>query len=126
MELTLHTETTIDSCHKLEGYDGVCSRLHGHSWFVEMWFKGDSTLVDKVGILVDFGIVKELKNMLDHQYLNNVVWINPTAENLTQWIIEWLRKRLYINQKLKDSIKIKVRLYETVVGKSTWCEAGDF
>lgn len=122
MELTLHTETTIDSCHKLEGYDGKCCQLHGHTWKVELWFKGDTINLDEVGILVDFGIVKELKEMLDHKYLNDVIKKNPTAENLSQWIYAWLDEKLGLHH---TTIRHKVRLYETAVDKLTWCECGE-
>ena len=121
MDLTLHTEVTIDSCHKLDKYDGKCANLHGHTWKVELWFKGSSLETDDVGILVDFGIVKELKELLDHKYLNDVIQKNPTAENLTQWIYYWIKDRIKNN-----NIKQKVRVYETAVDKLTYCEAGDF
>jgi len=127
MILTLHTETVIDSAHQLKGYKGICSRVHGHSWLVELWFRGSNQYLDEVGILVDFGIVKELKEVLDHKFLNDVVDVNPTAENLSVWVYDWLHNRINDeNQKLKQRVEIKVRLYETVVGKKTYCECGDF
>ena len=122
MILTLHTETIIDSAHRLDGYKGICERLHGHSWQIELWFRGDSKNLDEVGILVDFGVVKELKEILDHRVLNEVVNVNPTAENLCMWIYEWLQNRLDEQRR----IEVKVRIYETVVGKETYCECGDF
>jgi len=122
MELTLHTEVALDSCHRLEGYDGKCKNLHGHTWFVEIWFRGDSKLKDEVGIMVDFGIVKELKEKLDHKNLNEVLSFNPTAENLTEWIYDWLHTKFHPGQ----NIGVKVRVYETAVDKKTYCEGGDF
>jgi len=120
MELTLHTETTIDSCHQLVGYNGKCKNWHGHTWLVKVWFKGDSKLVDDVGILVDFGIVNEVKEWLDHKKVNDVIQGNPTAENISQIIYN------YIKDKIKEGIKVKVRLYETAVLKKTYCECGDW
>jgi len=119
-ELTLHTEVTIDSAHKLEKYDGKCATLHGHTWKVEVWFKGHPSLRDEVGILVDFGIVKEIKEHLDHKYINDVIRMNPTAENLTQYIY------MFIKDRIKKGIRVKVRVYETCVDKITYCEGGDF
>jgi len=119
MDLTLHTETTIDSCHHLVGYKGKCANIHGHTWKVELWFAGDDDDIDDVGILVDFGIVKELKELLDHKDLNKVIKKNPTAENLTMWIYNWL------DRKLDEVIAIKVRVYETAVDKLTYCETED-
>lgn len=121
MILTLHTETVIDSSHQLVGYKGKCAFLHGHSWLLECWFRGDDSECDKVGILVDFSIVTKIKEQLDHTYINKVVKHNPTAEFLSKWIYKQLKK--LINNK---EIQVKVKLYETAVGKMTWCELGDF
>ena len=120
MRLTLHTETFIDSCHRLDGYNGKCKNLHGHTWKIECWFRGDSSLKDKVGILVDFGIVKKIHDKLDHLNLNDILGYNPTAENLTEWIYKNIKKNI------DKKIKLKVRVYETAVGKETYCEGGDF
>lgn len=119
-KILLHTETTIDSCHHLVGYDGKCKNPHGHTWLVEIWFQGEPELKDKVGILVDFGIVKELKEWLDHKDLNEEISVNPTAENLSEVIYNHLKEKVH------EDIEIRVRLYETAVGKETWCEWGDF
>ena len=120
MKLTLHTEVAIDSAHYLEGYNGKCAHMHGHTWKIELWFKGDSSLKDNVGILVDFGIVKELKELLDHKVINIEINQNPTAENLTEYIYK------YIKSKIDKQIQVKVRVYETYVEKKTYCEGGDF
>ena len=123
MMLLLHTETVIEGAHKLVNYNGKCSALHGHSWKIELWFKGSSMDLDSVGILVDFSIVKELKELLDHKILNDVIVDrNPTAENLTMWIYNWFRDEW----RDKKPIQIKVRVYETCIGKETYCECGDF
>ena len=125
MKLTLHTETTVDSCHKLEGYDGKCKNLHGHTWKIELWFKGDSEYKDKVGILIDFGIVKLLKEELDHKYLNDVLNMNPTAENLSEWVYIYVKDSIEKANR-PEEIELKVRIYETAVDKKTYCECGDF
>lgn len=124
MKLKLHTEFTFDSAHRLENYNGKCCDVHGHTWKVELWFIGSSENKDDVGILVDFGIVKEVKELLDHKYLNDILGCNPTAENLTEWIFNFIDKS--VNYDDENQIAIKVRVYETAVDKKTWCEGGDF
>lgn len=119
-QLILHTETFFDSSHELVGYDGKCSFIHGHTWRVRVWFKGHKDSVNNIGILVDFGIVNEVKNVLDHKKINDILDKNPTAENMVQWIYIFLKERILPN------IGIRVRLYETAVGKETYCEYGDF
>jgi len=121
MKLRLHTETVIDSSHQLVGYDGKCSRIHGHTWFLEIWIEGDNTQLDKDGILFDFGKVKEINEKYDHFFINSIEpfnTINPTAENMVLEIYKDLKKQ-------KD-LDFCVRLYETKVGKDTYCQTGDF
>ena len=120
--LTLHTEVVIDSCHQLRGYSGACSRQHGHTWFIEVWIKGKKEYKDEVGILFDFGNVKKIRDEFDHQFINEISpfdKINATAENLTEHFYNQLKKQ-------RPELLFKVRVYETKVGKETWCEFGDW
>lgn len=120
--LKLHTEVVIDSSHQLRGYEGNCSRVHGHTWFIEIWIKGEPQYKDEVGILFDFGNVKKLKDKFDHQFLNDISpfdKINSTAENLTEYFYNDLKQ-------MRPELLFKVRVYETKIGKETWCEYGDF
>ena len=84
-------EFTIEAAHRLpnvpEGHK--CSRLHGHSFRVEVWVRGD---VDRdTGWVMDFGNISDafapLFDQLDHHYLNDVEGLpNPTSENLARWV----------------------------------------
>lgn len=118
----LHSETVIDSAHRLENYKGKCANVHGHSWKVEVWIKGHVHEADgKTGILFDFGNIKQIKDKYDHKLLNAVSpfdKINPTAENMSYIFFCQLKE---INPKLH----YKVRVYETYVEKKCWCEYGD-
>ncbi len=69
-----------------------CSRLHGHSYRVEIHVTGPVT--EASGWVMDFQEIKDtfapLHDQLDHRYLNEVEGLsNPTSENLAQWI--WVR-----------------------------------
>lgn len=117
-KITLYTETVIDSCHRLIDYDGKCSNLHGHTWVVKVWIQGEDAQKDAVGILFDFGTIKSIKDLLDHQYLNDIPpfnTINPTAENITGFLLEELVK-------IKPYLHYRIRVYETAVGKSTYAQ----
>jgi 6-pyruvoyltetrahydropterin/6-carboxytetrahydropterin synthase len=120
--LTLHTEVVIDSCHQLRGYQGNCNRLHGHSWFIEVWIKGRIDQKDEIGILYDFGNIKKIKDIFDHQFINEISpfdKINATAENLAEYFYNMLKSE-------KIDLLFKVRVYETYVGKKTYCDYGDW
>jgi len=117
--ITLFTETVIDSCHHLENYIGKCSNLHGHSWLIQIWIQGEDSQKDEVGILFDFGSIKDIKEELDHKHINKEIKffnrVNPTAENLSRYILSKLVD--------KDSrLDYRVRIYETAVGKDTYAQ----
>ncbi len=88
----------FNSAHNLRNYKGKCENLHGHTWKVEVFIKGDK--LSSEGFLCDFIDVKSaLKNCLDkydHQYLNELPpfdKINPTAENLAHTLFTDLKEK---------------------------------
>ena len=122
MELTLHTEGWYDAAHHLENYDGACANLHGHTYKVEMWVRGEESFIDKAGILYDFGNLKKLSKLLDHSPegdINNIIKKNSTAENQCLWFYNNLREGF-------DYLNFKVRVYEQLAPKESYCECGDF
>ena len=118
-KIILHTETTIDSAHYLNGYNGKCKKLHGHTWLFELWIRGSLEDKDEVGILFDFGEVKKLREKLDHTILNNVLNVNPSAENLAEYIYNFFKNK-------NNHLEFVVKVYETAVRKETWAEFGDW
>ena len=83
------------AAHNLREFHGRCENLHGHNWFVEAVVRAWE--LDKIGLAVDFGVVKKLLNdvldQLDHQYLNEkeeFKTINPSSENIAKFIFDRL------------------------------------
>src|SRR5690606_17709948 len=89
----------IEAAHRLPNVpaDHKCSRLHGHSFRIEIHIGGD---VDPhFGWVMDFADLKHafepLYRMLDHNYLNDIEGLeNPTSENLAAWIWQRLKPDL--------------------------------
>jgi 6-pyruvoyltetrahydropterin/6-carboxytetrahydropterin synthase len=103
----------FDAAHKLEGYEGDCSRLHGHTYKLIVTCSGE---VDASGMIIDFKKIKEIikekiLSKLDHSYINDTIK-NPTCENILLWIKQELSNASEL--KLK-----KLRLYET---SNCFCE----
>lgn len=81
----------IEAAHRLPNVPvgHKCSRLHGHSFRIELHLSGD---VDAhSGWVMDFADVKRafqpIYDQLDHHYLNEIAGLeNPTSENLACWI----------------------------------------
>lgn len=92
--MELFKEFTFEAAHRLPGVpaEHKCSRLHGHSYRVEVHVAGD---VDaQTGMVMDFADIKAafkpIREKLDHYYLNEIEGLeNPTSENLARWI--WAR-----------------------------------
>ena len=102
------------AAHLLRDYEGVCNRLHGHNWKVEV--QVTATSLDNVGMGMDFKVIKdatrELIGKLDHRNLNDIPpfdKINPTAENISEYLYQELSNELNA-----DGIKVStVTLWET-------------
>jgi queuosine biosynthesis protein QueD len=83
-EATLYISRKIAAAHYLPEYEGNCSRMHGHTWKIEVWLHGE---VQSDGMVVDFREVKDVIDELDHKCLNDVL-PNPTSENLALYLLE--------------------------------------
>ena len=110
----------FDAAHYLPGYDGVCRRLHGHTWYLEVEVEGP---VDaRSGFVIDFAELKRIVtetilDRLDHQCLNDVLKdelvneygvINPTCENLLNWV--WKK---FDTRPFRSPGVVRLRLYES-------------
>jgi 6-pyruvoyltetrahydropterin/6-carboxytetrahydropterin synthase len=99
MRVELSKEFSFEAAHRLPRVPPghKCARLHGHSFRVEVKVEGE---VDpETGWLVDYGVIaaafSDLKEMLDHRYLNEVAGLeNPTSEAIAAWIWERLAARV--------------------------------
>ena len=71
-----------------------CSRVHGHSFRIEIHVSGP---VDPVtGWVIDFAELNAafapIKEQIDHRYLNDIAGLeNPTSECLAQWLWQKLK-----------------------------------
>lgn len=89
----------FSAAHHLRGYQGTCESPHGHNWEVELFVRGRT--LNPIGILVDFRVLKDaLKQALgpvDHVDLNRLrgfSTLNPTSENIAQYLYRQLSKAL--------------------------------
>ena len=74
-----------------------CSRLHGHSFRVELRISG--ALDPAFGWVMDFAALdavwQTVHAKLDHRYLNDLPGLeNPTSENLAVWLWNTLQPAL--------------------------------
>lgn len=115
-------ERNFSSAHQLRGYKGKCENLHGHNYKVEIYAKGNE--LNDIGLLIDFGDLKaasdEIVKYLDHRNPNDLPpfdeELNPSAENIARYFVEYLNSRLN-----DDQVTVyKVRCFETPTSVATY------
>ena len=92
--MLLRISQKFDAAHQLNGYEGKCAQLHGHTWRLELCIQVGALAEN--GISIDFQEVKDyLKRFLpDHQNINEYLSMRyPTAENLAMYFYRNLKKR---------------------------------
>jgi 6-pyruvoyltetrahydropterin/6-carboxytetrahydropterin synthase len=97
---TVTIQTEFSASHIIRGYNGPCSRLHGHNWKVTVEAKTD--VLDNIGMSIDFYVLQEKTNEIiskfDHRDINSIPpfdkVLNPTSENIARYIFEELKKQL--------------------------------
>ena len=124
MKSKIFYEGTIDSAHFVPGSNSKCENIHGHTWKVQIELVGE---IQDDGMVLDFGIIKDIFNRLDHnvgkrvftpvriihdseegwfvKHIMNDIIPRPTAENMA----------IYIHDKLMNYNQIEfcnVRIYE--------------
>lgn len=108
----LEISRDFSAAHQLRGYNGDCSKLHGHNYQVTAVLRARE--LDEVGIAVDFKKLKrELDAILaefDHNNLSDLplfAKINPTSENLARIIYSKLDSAINDGNVSLFSIKIR-------------------
>ena len=118
--LALLTKTAcFEAAHQLPGHTGKCANLHGHSYTLEVSVRGpikQAPGASDDGMVMDFQelsalVQRSVLKPLDHQFLNEVIEVRSTAENLAHWIWDAL-----LAGGLSASLLYRVRLWETATG----------
>jgi len=121
----LNTEFTFDAAHSIEGYDGKCARMHGHTYKVRVTAKSHSLNPSKYlttpDMVCDFRELKWAaqdaeKGGLDHGVLDDLIDVNTTAERIAEFIHKETRKRI------PENIELTIIVWET---ETSWVEYTD-
>ncbi len=147
--IRLTKEFSFEAAHSLEGYDGLCREIHGHSYRLFVTVKGEperNTESPKLGMVMDFGILKRIVNeqiveRLDHAFImrntpeaqevNEVLSFRfskivltdyqPTCENMLADFAERLLEAL------PDDIELySLKLHETATSYAEWYASDNF
>lgn len=141
--IRLTKEFSFEAAHSLEGYDGACREIHGHSYRLFVTVKGRPSTEPadpKCGMVMDFGLLKrivgeEIVARLDHalvlrampgnrtlretlaRQFSNIVEVDyqPTCENMLD---DFARR---IAARLPQGVELwSLRLHETATSFAEW------
>ena len=143
--IRLTKEFNFEMAHYLSGYDGACKNIHGHSYRLFVTVIGEPISEEKhpkLGMVMDFGQLKELVHRriiskLDHALLIHdtpeskelqrlltknfekveIVAYQPTCENLLIHFAAVIKAELPSNIRLHH-----LRLNETITSFAEWYE----
>lgn len=120
MTLSISKEFGFSASHFLEGLptDHKCGRLHGHSYRVRLELSGEC---DPIGFIIDYGELDWVRNLidtqLDHRHLNDALDVNPTAENIAEWLSDHVATWITTRPEAKRIHSVAVAVSET---STTW------
>ena len=90
---------SFSAAHKLNEIGGVCEKLHGHNFAVEISIC--SSALSGEGILIDFRILKqwtdEILKEFDHKCLNDISYFkdtSPSSENVASYIYDKISEKV--------------------------------
>ena len=142
-KIRLTKEFSFESAHALDGYDGLCREIHGHSYRLFVTIKGEPISEEgdpKLGMVMDFGDLKRIVNReivdrLDHSFVlrdseqnvelrevlgakfSKVVLVDyqPTCETMLSDFAARLQSALPVGIELHS-----LRLHETATSYAEW------
>jgi len=124
-----------EGAHRLvTSYTEACQRIHGHSYRADVIIEAKE--LDEDGMVVDFKKIKDaiagVIDLLDHRTMlhvddrslfadvnneivqDSIIWVdfNPTAENMCQYILQFL----IIHLDCSKFHSVAIRIHETCTG----------
>lgn len=145
-KIRITKEFKFETAHALNGYDGLCKHIHGHSYELMVTVIGDpieDNTSPKLGMVMDFGDLKkivreEIVDQMDHALVLNksseeannlvgrdemfnrvmIVDYQPTSENM---LVDFAAR---IQPRFAEGIKLhSMFLRETVTSYAEWFAA---
>lgn len=138
-QIRVTKEFDFETAHALDGYDGKCKDIHGHSYHLTITAIGavnENESDSDLGMVIDFGVLKAIVKehiypLFDHRLIlkdnsrfrgiedknERVRYVSyqPTCENMLLDIVELLQQHLGDQAKLHS-----VSLRETATSFAEW------
>ena len=139
MKIRVTKEFDFEAAHALDGYNGKCKDIHGHSYHLKITFIGNpinNTEISDCGMVIDFGDIKKavkekIYPLFDHRLILRkdtrfklleeknerirLVNYQPTCEHMLIEIVELLKEEFQNKAQLKSAF-----LRETANSYAEW------
>lgn len=115
----------FDASHQLPDSEDLvtkaCAQYHGHTYLARVTFESEKN--DRHGMVVDFKAIKNVIDLLDHRFINDIfskypefLGVPPTAENIARFIHTEIRNQI------SGLVDLKVGICEGYKGEeaSSW------
>ena len=119
-KIRLTKEFSFEAAHLLEGYDGACREIHGHSYRLFVTVRGVPVCDGrnpKLGMVMDFGQLKRIVGEEVVQRFERIVCVDyqPTCENM---LADFAAR---IAPRLPEGVELyALRLHETATSYAEW------
>lgn len=84
-KIRLSKEFNFEMAHALDGYDGFCNCIHGHSYHLIVTVIGEIIQIDQdkhQGMVLDFSLVKKIINTQIIAYFDHILLLNSNSPYL--------------------------------------------
>ncbi len=139
MKIRITKEFDFETAHALDGYEGKCKDIHGHSYHLKVTLIGEPSInlsLSDCGMVIDFGDIKKIVRShvyeeFDHRLIlredsrfrglevsnSRTRYVNyqPTCENMLIDIVTTIQKHLEGEVKLHSAF-----LRETATSYAEW------
>jgi len=131
----------FDAAHFLSNYQGACAKVHGHTYYLDLYLNFKAHPLNELGMLIDFKeidrIIEEVIKRYDHTLLNSIepygheksneetngivgcvqdlyqTLNNPTAEFMSEVMFKEINRELQTNLNLSYNVLEKIVVWET-------------
>ncbi|MHB8542510.1 MAG: 6-carboxytetrahydropterin synthase [Leptospirales bacterium] len=125
----ISVSATFAASHIIPGYPGICSRLHGHNWTVDITWRTDR--LNSLGMALDFHVAESLLTPIvqevDHSHLNDHPFFkehSPTSENVAFLFFSRIKEAMNSLENLPSHVRLdQVAVMEMAPYRAIYREA---
>ncbi|SMO59081.1 6-pyruvoyltetrahydropterin/6-carboxytetrahydropterin synthase [Saccharicrinis carchari] len=119
-KIRLTKEFRFEMAHALWNYDGLCKHFHGHSYILRVTVIGEPNAnreSPKCGMVMDFGVLKEIVNQEVVDRLDHALVLNKNAEHKDLLALPQMGERLILTDYQPTCENMLIEMAERISGR---------